>query len=99
MDRIKLIDCKEGDHVLVYTKSIFDQSRRINKDMIGIVESFIQDIDEDWIGMEYLSYSASIRMKGGQLIKIKDEHSHTLFRKYEFITLKELKEKYNIEIA
>ncbi|MFX3633720.1 MAG: hypothetical protein ACE3L7_25545 [Candidatus Pristimantibacillus sp.] len=92
------IDCNVNDKVYVYTKDIFDKDGKINEDMIGVVESFEQEVDEAWDGMQYLSYTADIRLKNGEPIKIKDDSARPFFRKHEFITAKDLKRIYNIEI-
>ncbi|MDC6267373.1 hypothetical protein [Lysinibacillus fusiformis] len=90
-----LINCKVNDQVYVYQNKIED-NLDINPDMIGVVETFEQKIDEDWLGMEYLTYRISIRLKNNKVVKIVDDRTKPLFRKYEFITLKDLNEKYNI---
>ncbi|MEA0563267.1 hypothetical protein [Lysinibacillus irui] len=92
-----LIDCKVQDKVYVYKNNIEDNIS-INQDMIGIVEAIEQKIDEDWLGMDFLTYKVTIKFNNGQRIKIVDEITKPLFRKYEFITLKDLKNKYNIDI-
>gem|GEM_PF-3401814 len=83
------IDCKNGDKVYVYHKNIFDKNNEINKSMFGTIISFNQFKDEDWICSEYLHYEAIIELPNGKKIKIDAETN--FFRKYEFITLKDLK--------
>lgn len=93
------IPCVVGDKVYVYRKRDFEKSGTVDKNMIGTVEIIEQEPYEEWDGMQYLTYKAVIKMKNGERITIKDDGTRPFFRKYEFITLNDLKEKYNIEIA
>lgn len=94
---VNLIDCKINDLVYVYKNKIEDYLE-IDKEMIGVVEDIKQYIDTDWIGMNYLIYQIRIKLKNGQEIKIVDNRTKDFFRKYEFITIKDLKRLYNIDI-
>ncbi|MNB79506.1 hypothetical protein D3C75_262410 [compost metagenome] len=95
----ELIDCIVGDSVYVYRTRDFEKSGAIDENMIGTIESMEQETNEEWDGMQYLTYKAVVKMKDGEIVTIKDDGSRPFFRKYEFITLKDLRNKYNIEIA
>lgn len=94
-----IIDCRVSDKVYVYRKKIVDANGNINKNMVGIVVRIDQEMDEDWTGTDYLNYKVEILMRNGETIYISDDKTRPFFRKYEFITLKDLKEKHNIEIV
>lgn len=93
-----LIDCKKNDKVYVYTKSVLKNDGEINKSNVGIVESIEQSINEDWMGVEYLEYTVVIKMKDGKIITIEDDIRKPFFRKYEFITLRDLEKMYAVKI-
>jgi hypothetical protein len=93
-----LIDCNVGDKVYVYSGEVVGKSGNINSNMIGTVEYIEQKLDSDWMGFEYLSYHVEIRLNNGLSITIKDEDAQPKNRQYEFITLKDLRENYGIEV-
>ena len=87
-----LIDCNNRDKVYIYNKNIFEKNKiAINK--IGTIETITQSIKEDWLNTGYLNYIVKIQLYNGEKITIKDENQEPFFRKYEFITLRDLKEK------
>jgi hypothetical protein len=89
---IPLLDYKIGDGVYVYSKELFqDYNFMIDKNMIGTIISFEQKKYEDIYGSEYIEYAAKIELNSKKIITIKDESTQALFRKYEFIAIKELK--------
>jgi hypothetical protein len=93
-----LIDCKVGDKVYVYNDKVVGKSGNINPNMIGTVEYIEQDLNEDWMGFEYLTYHVEIMLNNGLSMTIKDEDAQPKNRQYEFITLKDLRVNYGIEI-
>lgn len=93
------IDCVANDKVLVYKKNIFNESGLINEDMVGIIEKIEQTEDENFWGSVYLSYKVQIRMKSDQKIVIKDPGQTPFFRKYEFITLRDLEKLQRSNVA
>lgn len=93
------IDCTVNDKVLVYKKNILNESGLINEDMVGIIEKVEQKECEDFFGSVYLSYKVQIRMKSGQKIVIKDTGQAPFFRKYEFITLRDLEKLQRSNVA
>lgn len=93
------IPCEVGDKVYVYRKRDFVKTGTINENMVGTIEFLDQQTDEAWDGMQYLTYTVVIKLSDDTRITIKDDGTRPILRKYEFITLSDLKEKYNIEIA
>lgn len=95
--RSDIIDCKVNDKVYVYKKDI-PVDGIIDIEMIGTVESIEQKKVDDWLADEYLFYHVTIKMNNGNIITIDDDYNKILFRKYEFITLNDLKKLYNIDV-
>jgi len=91
-----LIECEINDKVYVYNG--WRSLKKIDCNMVGTVKSFRQSLKEEWDGMEYLSYSISITMRNGRIIKIRDDQNIPFLRKYEFITLEDLRKNHNINI-
>jgi hypothetical protein len=91
-EHVQSLDCKIGDKVYVYSKKLFKDGFMIDQDMIGEIIDLNQEIYEDFLNMEHLKYSVLIRLKNDKQITIEDELSLSFFRKYDFITLKELKQ-------
>ncbi|AGK97416.1 hypothetical protein [Clostridium pasteurianum] len=90
-----------GDKVYVYHNKIFPFNIVKNTD----IHEVIANLDEGMFGVvtdikrwentdlvyDYDCYKATIRLNNGKTVKIKDKYTHVLFRRYEFITLKDLK--------
>lgn len=91
-----------NDKVYVYRNKIFPLNIVKNTD----IHEIIDNLDEGMFGIitdiklwentdlvyDYDCYKVTIRLNNGKTIKIKDKFTHVLFRRYEFITLKDLQE-------
>jgi ATP:corrinoid adenosyltransferase len=89
---VESLTCGVGDKVYVYKKKLFKGDFTLDSAMFGEIIDLEQRVSEDYMNMEQLHYTATIKLQSGKTIIIEDEFNMALFRKYDFITLKELRE-------